>query len=101
MLSTPLNTSASYCAYVLDRTPSGKHTLRHSTNDWIFLRAGSRKKAQFLSPAYAARNIQSMGVWYHTDPHDQWKIVTWPVFFNGLGLSLRAKKLISTNDILK
>ena len=37
-----------------------------------------------------------VNIWYHTDPHDQWKRVTWPVFFNGLGPSLGAK-IVSTN----
>ena len=40
---------------------------------------------------------QRVNIWYHTDPHDHWKRVTWPVFFSGLGLSLEAK-LVSTKD---
>ena len=37
---------------------------------------------------------QRVNIWYHTDAHDQWKRVTWTIYFNGLGLSLEAKTRI-------
>ena len=45
-----------------------------------------------------AISSQRVYIWYHADPHDQWKRVTGlDSFLNGLGLSLGAK-LVSTND---
>ena len=49
-----------------------------------------------------AISTQMVNIWYHTDPHEQWKQVTWPVFFvDGLTLSLGANTLftvVSTNE---
>ena len=58
-----------------------------------------RVKKNKLSPRRMPLAISGQRVknWYHTDPHGQWKRVTWPVFFNGFGLSPGAK-LVSTND---
>ena len=59
--------------------------------------AGSIKNKQIISPIPLAVSSQRVNIWYHSDPHDQWKRVTWPKTNTGLGLSLGAK-LVSTND---
>ena len=45
-----------------------------------------------------AVSSQRVNIWYRSEPHGQWKRVTWPKKqITGLGLSLGAK-LVSTND---
>ena len=54
-------------------------------------------KSQKFSPVRIplAKSSQTMNIWYHTDPHDQWKRVAWPIYmYIGLGLSLGKKTRI-------
>ena len=44
-----------------------------------------------------AISSQRVSIWYHADPHDQWKVWHGQFFFNGLRLSLGVK-FASTND---
>ena len=63
-------------------------------------RLGHVKKTMFFPWRMPLAIISSrrVNIWYRTDPRDQWKRVTRPVyFFNGLRLSL-GSKLVSTNN---
>ena len=57
---------------------------------WIFtlykllakmIQAGGVKKNKFSPPRMPlAISSQRVNIWYHTEPHDEWKRVKWPVF---------------------
>ena len=74
--------------------------IARSEHDNQPTQAGSSKYYQ-LHPRrmLLAISSQRVNVWYHTDPHDQWKRVTCGLFFifYGLGLFLGAN-LVSTNE---
>ena len=43
------------------------------------LQAGLSSKTKFSPPRIPlVISSQRVNIWYHTDPHDQWKRVTWP-----------------------
>ena len=43
------------------------------------VQGGSCKKKKLSTPGMPlAISSQRVNTWYHTDPHDQWKRVTWP-----------------------
>ena len=70
-----------FLSFPIDLSLSNVCVVVYTTFNMYVVQAGSGSTPNFSPPRVPlAISSQRVNIWYHSDPHDQWKRVTWPVF---------------------
>ena len=69
----PLRKAPAICAWPSSCSPSESDVLQAGSSNPPPNSLPHEYRSQYLSS-------QRVDIWYHSDPHDQWKRVTWPFF---------------------